>query len=151
MNIIMKKVIYVFVLAFFSSIKMQAQVITEGDKVLGVWLSEEKDGKVEIYKSGNKYMGKLIWSNKMYEADGVTSKKDLKNAEEKLRNRNLKDLLLLTDFVFEDGAWTDGKIYDPKSGKTYSSTMKLQGTTLNIRGYVGISLLGRTTVWTRVK
>ena len=147
----MKKVIYVFVLALFFCIKMQAQVITEGDKVLGVWLSEEKDGKVEIYKAGNKYMGKLIWSNKMYEADGVTSKKDLKNAEEKLRNRNLKDLLLLTDFVFEDGAWTDGKIYDPKSGKTYSSTMKLQGTTLNIRGYVGISLLGRTTVWTRVK
>ncbi len=130
---------------------MQAQVITEGDKVLGVWLSEEKDGKVEIYKAGNKYMGKLIWSNKMYEADGVTSKKDLKNAEEKLRNRNLKDLLLLTDFIFEDGAWTEGKIYDPKSGKTYSSTMKLQGNTLNIRGYVGISLLGRTTVWTRVK
>jgi uncharacterized protein (DUF2147 family) len=147
----MKKVIYVFVLAFFFSIKIQAQVISEGDKVLGVWLSEEKDGKVEIYKAGNKYMGKLIWSNKMYEADGVTSKKDLKNAEEKLRNRNLKDLLLLTDFVFEDGAWTDGKIYDPKSGKTYSSTMKLQGNTLNIRGYVGISLLGRTTVWTRVK
>ena len=147
----MKKVIYVFVLAFFFSIKMQAQVITEGDKVLGVWLSEEKDGKVEIYKAGNKYMGKLIWSNKMYEADGVTSKKDLKNAEEKLRNRNLKDLLLLTDFIFEDGAWTEGKIYDPKSGKTYSSTMKLQGNTLNIRGYVGISLLGRTTVWTRVK
>ena len=147
----MKKVIYVFVLAFFFCIKMQAQVITEGDKVLGVWLSEEKDGKVEIYKAGNKYMGKLIWSNKMYEADGVTSKKDLKNAEEKLRNRNLKDLLLLTDFIFEDGAWTEGKIYDPKSGKTYSSTMKLQGNTLNIRGYVGISLLGRTTVWTRVK
>jgi uncharacterized protein (DUF2147 family) len=96
-------------------------------------------------------MGKLIWSNKMYEADGVTSKKDLKNAEEKLRNRNLKDLLLLTEFIFEDGAWTDGKIYDPKSGKTYSSTMKLEGNTLNIRGYVGISLLGRTTVWTRVK
>jgi uncharacterized protein (DUF2147 family) len=147
----MKKVIYVFVLTFFFCLKMQAQVITEGDKVLGVWLSEEKDGKVEIYKAGNKYMGKLIWSNKMYEADGVTSKKDLKNAEEKLRNRNLKDLLLLTEFIFEDGAWTDGKIYDPKSGKTYSSTMKLEGNTLNIRGYVGISLLGRTTVWTRVK
>jgi uncharacterized protein (DUF2147 family) len=147
----MKKVIYVFVLAFFSCLKMQAQVITEGDKVLGVWLSEEKDGKVEIYKAGNKYMGKLIWSNKMYEADGVTSKKDSKNAEEKLRTRNLKDLIMLTDFVFEDGSWTDGKIYDPKSGKTYSSTMKLQGNTLNIRGYIGISLLGRTTVWTRVK
>ena len=128
---------------------MHAQVITEGDKVLGIWLSEEKDGKVEIFKAGNKYMGKLIWSNKMYEVDGVTSKKDLKNAEEKLRTRNLKDLLLLTDFVFEDGEWTDGKIYDPKSGKTYSSTMKLQGATLNIRGYVGISLLGRTTIWTR--
>ncbi len=90
-------------------------------------------------------MGKTI-----FEADGVTSKKDTKNTDEKLRTRNLKDLVMLTDFVYEDGEWTDGKIYDPKSGKTYSSTIKLQGNTLSLRGYVGISLLGRTSVWTRV-
>jgi len=40
-------------------------------------------------------------------------------------------------------------IYDPKNGKTYSCKMTYKGKTLDIRGYIGISLLGRTTVWER--
>ncbi len=146
----MKKVIIGLVLCIFSAVVTFGQNASSADKILGVWLSEEKDGKIEIYKSGNKYLGKLIWGKTIFEADGVTSKKDTKNSDEKLRTRNLKDLVMLTDFVYEDGEWTDGKIYDPKSGKTYSSTIKLQGNTLSLRGYVGISLLGRTSVWTRV-
>ena len=146
----MKKVLIGLVLCIFYPSLHLAKMHLPTDRILGVWLSEEKDGKIEIYKSGNKYLGKLIWGKTIFEADGITSKKDTKNTDEKLRTRNLKDLVMLTDFVYEDGEWTDGKIYDPKSGKTYSSTMKLQGNTLSLRGYVGISLLGRTSVWTRV-
>ena len=40
----------------------------------------------------------------MYETDGSTSRKDVKNKDEKLRSRNLKDLIMLTDFVYDDGA-----------------------------------------------
>ncbi len=87
----------------------------------------------------------------MYEADGITSKKDVKNSDASLRGRKLKDLIILTDFVFEDNVWTDGKIYDPQAGKLYSCTMKLKANTLNIRGYVGISLFGRSSAWTRIK
>jgi hypothetical protein len=46
-------------------------------------------------------------------------------------------------------SWSQGKIYDPKNGKTYSCKMTLEGNELKVRGYVGFSLLGRTTVWTR--
>ena len=123
----------------------------ESDKILGHWLSEDKDGKIEVYKNGDKYYGKLVWASKMYEADGKTSRKDDKNTNADLRNRNLKDLVILTGFTYDDGSYTGGKIYDPKNGKTYSCNMTLKGETLNIRGYIGISLLGRTTVWTRVK
>lgn len=130
---------------------LSAQTTSRGDEIIGVWLSEEKDGKIEIYKQGNRYFGKLIWGKEMYEADGITSKKDVNNTDEKLQKRNLKDLILLTDFVFEGDSWSGGKIYDPKSGKTYSCNMKLNGTVLDIRGYVGISLFGRTSQWTRVK
>ena len=147
----MHKILLGLILSIFSSVISLGQSASPADDILGVWLSEEKDGKIEIYKSGNNYSGKLIWGKTIFEADGVTSKKDTKNTDEKLRTRNLKDLVMLTDFVFEDGEWTNGKIYDPKSGKTYSSTIKLQGNTLSLRGYVGISLLGRTSVWTRVK
>ncbi|MBN1327649.1 MAG: DUF2147 domain-containing protein, partial [Candidatus Cloacimonetes bacterium] len=46
--------------------------------------------------------------------------------------------------------WKGGTIYDPESGKTYSCTMKLSGDQLEIRGFIGISLLGRTEVWSRI-
>jgi uncharacterized protein (DUF2147 family) len=49
-----------------------------------------------------------------------------------------------------DGAWSGGFIYDPNSGKTYRCKLKLKDrNTLKLRGYIGISLLGRTDVWTR--
>lgn len=123
----------------------------EGDKILGIWLSENKNGKIQIYKAGDKYFGKLIWGKTMYEADGVTSRKDTKNSDASLRNRNLKDLVILTNMEYDDGEWEDGKVYDPEKGKTYSCTMKLNGNQLSLRGYVGVSLLGRTSVWTRIQ
>ena len=86
----------------------------------------------------------------MFEADGKTSKKDLKNDDQKLRGRNLKDLVLLNNLIYENGEYTGGKIYDPKNGSTYKCYMVLDGNKLNIRGYIGISLIGRTSVWTRV-
>lgn len=123
----------------------------QGDRILGVWLNEDKDAQVKVYKSDSKYFGTLIWGKEMYETDGKTSRKDAENKDEKLRSRNLKDLIMLSDFVFNDGVWEEGKIYDPVSGNTYSCTIKLKENKLDIRGYIGISLFGRTTVWERVQ
>lgn len=145
----MKLLLLLFTL-FFSTSSVLAQSV-EGDKILGIWSSEDKTGKIEIYKSGNKYFGKLIWGKTMYEAGGTTSRKDEKNLDAKLKSRNLKDMVMLTNFLYNDGVWEDGKVYDPYNGKTYSSTLKLKDGKLNIRGYIGISLLGRTTVWQRIK
>lgn len=142
--------------SFFITTALLIAVITahaqsEGDKILGLWLSENKDGKIEVYKSGDKYYGKLVWGKTMYEADGRTSRKDEKNDDEKLRSRNLKDMVILTDFNFDDGQYKGGKIYDPQSGNTYSCNMKLKDDKLSIRGYVGISLFGRSSSWTRTR
>lgn len=137
-------------LCFFAVTKTFAQT-PEADKILGVWLSEDKTVKIDVYKSGSRYFGKLIWGKTMYEPDGITSRKDVKNKDEKLRARNLKDLIMLYDFTYHDGAWDGGQIYDAYSGKTYSSTLKLKDAKLNIRGYVGVSLFGRTSVWEKTK
>ena len=146
----MKKIRILLVLCLFIVTKTFAQT-PEADKILGVWLSEDKTGKIDVYKANGKYLGKLIWGKTMYEPDGTTSRKDVKNKDEKLRSRNLKDLIMLYDFTYHDGAWGDGQIYDPYSGKTYSCTLKLRDNKLNIRGYIGVSLFGRTSVWEREK
>ncbi len=140
----MKKIIALLVITI-SFVKFgHAQAVTK-DAVLGEWLAESKDGKVLIYKQGEKYFGKISWGK---DAD----KKDVNNPEEKLRTQAIVGLVILKNFEFTGKAWEDGTIYDPKSGKTYSSTIKMEKPNeLKIRGYVGISLLGRTTVWTKVK
>ena len=140
----MKKLIALLVISF-SFVKIgHSQAVTK-DAVLGEWLAESKDGKVLIFKQGEKYFGKISWGK-----DG--DKKDVNNPEEKLRTQSIVGLVILKGFEFTGKAWEDGTIYDPKSGKTYSSTIKMKKPNeLEIRGYVGISLLGRTTVWTKAK
>ena len=61
-------------------------------------------------------------------------------------------LVMLKDFKYDDNEWTGGHIYNPSDGKEYKAYMKLRDkNTLNVRGYVGISLLGKTDTWSRVK
>jgi uncharacterized protein (DUF2147 family) len=121
------------------------------DVILGKWLSATGDGQIEIYKRADKYYGKLFWLKEPNDEKGKP-KLDSKNSNTNLRAKPLLGLELLKDFVFEEGKWTNGTIYDPKTGKTYSCnlTMKENGQ-LNIRGYVGISLIGRSESWRRVK
>jgi uncharacterized protein (DUF2147 family) len=142
----MKKIFLFLVIISTGAFTAMAQ---NPDAILGIWLNADKDAKIQIYKNGNSYFGKIVWNKTVYEPDGVTVRKDTKNPDPKLRTRNINGLVILTQFKYEDDEWVDGKIYDPKSGKTYSSKMKLDGTKLDIRGYVGVSLFGRTTSWTR--
>jgi Uncharacterized protein conserved in bacteria len=139
----------VYILCFFFFYKsLYAQ---KADDVVGQWYSEKNESLIEIYKTGNKFYGKIIWLKEPLR-DGKP-KVDDKNPDEKLRNRPLIGLVILKDFVFDGkDEWSDGQIYDPKSGKTYSCYMELENKDkLKIRGYIGISLIGRTTYWTRKK
>jgi uncharacterized protein (DUF2147 family) len=116
------------------------------DDILGEWLSAKKDSKVLIFKQGKKYYGRLTWGTGGPE-------KDVNNPKPELRNRDVIGLVILNDFIYEqENSWEDGTIYDPREGKTYSCKMTIkEKDKLNIRGYVGISILGRTETWTRVK
>jgi len=142
------KSLYIFVLFLLFTKVLYAQ---KADDVVGQWYSEKNESLIEIYKTGNKFYGKIIWLKEPLR-DGKP-KVDDKNPDEKLRNRPLIGLVILKDFVFDGkDEWSDGQIYDPKSGKTYSCYMELENKDkLKIRGYIGISLIGRTTYWTRKK
>ncbi len=128
-----------------------------GDDILGVWDNQEKDAKIEIFKCGGKYCGKIV-SLKYpdYPADSKegtpgTQKLDHHNPDQALRSRPIIGLQIVNDFIYAgDNLWKNGTVYDPKKGKTYSGKMTLVSPhQLNLRGFIGISLIGRTAVWTR--
>ena len=121
------------------------------DAILGSWANPNVQDHILIYKRGNKFFGKLDWIKFPNDETGKP-KTDKENPDPALRTRPDLGLELLKDFTYDgDNVYEDGTIYDPKSGKTYSCKMTVEGTQLKIRGYVGISLFGRTEVWTRVK
>lgn len=123
----------------------------EADAVVGTWLVEDKKAKIKIYNKGDSYYGKIIWLREPSDKNGKP-KRDKENPEEKLRSRPLVGLVMLSGFVYdEDNVWEDGDIYDPKNGKTYSCEMTLSedGKTLDVRGYIGFSFIGRSQTWTR--
>ncbi len=126
---------------------------SETDRILGVWFNGEKTGKIEIFKttSGN-YAGRIIWLKEPNDESG-TAKVDHKNPNAELRSRPLMGLVVVTGLESKGkGSYSGGKIYDPKSGNTYSSKAELvDNGTLKLRGYIGISLIGRTDVWTRTQ
>ncbi|RZL48806.1 MAG: DUF2147 domain-containing protein [Pedobacter sp.] len=121
------------------------------DDILGKWLNSSGEGQIEIFKKGDKYFGRLSWIKEPNDANGKP-KTDVKNPTASLRSKPILGLEIVKNFVFEDNEWIDGKVYDPKTGKTYSGKMSLEGSNkLNMRGYIGISLIGRTEAWKRVK
>lgn len=121
------------------------------DKVIGKWQNEAKDVNIEIFKSDNKYYGKMIWAKIMFETDGKTSKKDRENSDAKLRNRELKNLVFITNLTYDDNEYTGGQLYDAKTGSTYSCKMELAGEKLKTRGYKGVPMFGKTFTWTRIE
>lgn len=115
------------------------------DDIVGVWRSPQGDAHVQIFQNQGLYYGKIIWGTGGAETD-------VNNPNASLRSRKLIGLVMLEHFKF-DGAyhWKNGTIYDPRNGETYSCEMWLSdGNNLNIRGFVGMSLFGRTEKWTRV-
>jgi uncharacterized protein (DUF2147 family) len=119
------------------------------DAIVGEWYTAGGTSVVEIYQCSELYCGKIVWLKNPKTEEGK-DKTDVKNPDESKRSRRIMGLEILSGFKHAgENIWEDGKIYDPKNGKTYSCKMKLDGSELKVRGYVGFALLGRTTVWTR--
>ncbi|GAB3165639.1 DUF2147 domain-containing protein [Telluribacter humicola] len=125
----------------------------DSDDILGVWLTGSKKGHVQIYKQGTKYYGKIVWLKEPNEPATGAPKLDKNNPAAGKKKQPLIGLVNLSDFTYAgNNVWEDGKIYDPENGKEYSCKMTLQNPNkLDVRGYVGISLIGRTDTWVRVR
>jgi uncharacterized protein (DUF2147 family) len=118
------------------------------DAVLGKWWFPKKNGQLEITKSGGVYSGKVI----AYDDPEVL---DNKNPDPELAKRKFVGIEMLSNFKYDadENQWLGGTIYDGDSGKTYKCTLWFEDgkpDELKARGYIGISLLGRTETFKRV-
>lgn len=145
----MKKLFFLLTALSFTLVSLA----NEADAILGYWKTGDGKAIVQIYKKEDKFFGKIVWLAEPNDPATGQPKKDNKNEKENLRSRPLLGMENLINFTYvSKGLWEKGEIYDPKSGETYSCTIKLTDpNTLDVRGYVGISLFGRTDTWKRQK
>jgi uncharacterized protein (DUF2147 family) len=135
--------IFCFILLSFFSLFGKAQ--NKSTDIVGNYMVPSKDGAIQIYESNGKYFGKIILNKD-------ASKLDINNPDKEKQKRKVLGLTILNDFTFNgEDTWENGTIYDPKNGKTYSCkiTRNTNGD-LNIRGFIGFSLLGRTETFTKI-
>ena len=107
----------------------------------------KEPAKIEIYKAGEKYYGKIVWLK--YPEENGKPRVDTNNPDKTKRSQQIIGLIILRGFKFDGSSeWEDGKIYDPENGKNYSCYLSLKDkNTLKVGGYVGISWPGRTEIW----
>lgn len=127
--------------------------VNDGSEVLGVWEGDNNMERFEIYKEGDLYYGKIVWT--AYEnIDNIEGRGllDLENPDSTKRDQSIVGLTILLDFKYKgNGVYSSGRVYDPGSGNTYKCKIKVEGDSAKIRGYILVPLLGRTESAFRVK
>jgi uncharacterized protein (DUF2147 family) len=138
----------VFSLVVFFAIICNVQ----SQNVIGKWKTvDDETGKpksvVEIYEKSGKIYGKII---EIFEADKRNRVCEECTGED--RNKPILGMVIIKGLRKEGSEYGSGQILDPKNGKLYKCTITLEGNDkLKLRGYIGVSLFGRTQYWSRIK
>src|SRR5213075_784074 len=116
-----QKLIYLLIAAICSSTSYAQK---NPDAIIGQWMSEDDNLKVEVYKEGNQFKAKVLWFD---DSDDKTkpwnTRTDEKNPKKELRSRKIVGMEVLSGLTYDeyDDEWVDGVIYDSKSGKEWNS------------------------------
>jgi uncharacterized protein (DUF2147 family) len=115
---------------------------------IGLWKNE--DATFEIFENDGKLGARIVALREPTTPEGK-EKTDIHNPDPSKRDRPIIGLVFMSGFIKKsDVRWENGTIYDPKSGNTYSCFMELEGSDkIKVRGFIGISLIGRTDIWSR--
>lgn len=105
-------------------------------------------GVIEITQDGGALTGKII---KLFPQPGDPADPVCKKCDGPEKDQRVMGMTILKGFKRDGDEWDGGTIIDPRSGYVYNSELRLDdgGRKLRVRGYIGISLLGRTTTWSR--
>ena len=134
-------------LFLFMAAAVPASSTTSTPSLVGEWVTPNRS-IVSIYNCESALCAKIAHVDPAigHSVDGL-------NPDKSKRDRPLCGLVIGTNFEPKDATHAEGgRLYDPESGNTYSGTLALSGDdTLKLRGYLGISLFGRSEVWKRAK
>lgn len=150
-----KKLLLVFPLLMIAKTVVAERM---GDKIVGLYYVvdeySKEESRIRIYRINNgTYEGKVEWINKPYHKDG-SLRLDVKNPIPELRHVPCSQLVILTNLCYnsETQTWENGVVYNPQDGKKYSAYMEFESDKkLRVRGYWGISMLGRTMYWDKIE
>lgn len=164
----MKKSVYILIIAVMPLLATSSinESTAKGDEdlIIGNWKPSNGRSVVSIYKGKaengedpSKYYGKIVWLKEPNDENG-NPRTDINNSDDELKKRPLKGLVIVKDMEFEevDGKmvyWEGGSIYDPNNGSEYSFEAEIDKKNINVmdgRGFIGLSLFGRTDTWTRL-
>ncbi len=146
----MKTCQFASICIFMILLGSQNVVAQSKSKIVGVWYNTSKTAQIEIMENDDEMIGKIIWIEQ--DTDSIDNSTDIVNSDTSLRDRPLMGLTILEGLKYNDGIWSDGKIYDPQSGISYTCELQLvKKDVLEVKGYLGDSWVSRTVEWNRVK
>jgi uncharacterized protein (DUF2147 family) len=125
----------------------------ESDGIVGTWLVEDKTGKIRIFRCGDKLCGKTVWIKPTKENPNPENTLDVRNPDPSKRAQKVVGLTMMWGLSYDpdDKEWESGYVYDSRGGDVYRCQITMESADkIRLRGYIGISLLGKTTVWTRI-
>ncbi len=142
-----------FLLSVLLTVLFIGAYAQDAQKITGIWWNNEKTSKIEVKEMNGQFVGTIVYIIPEKYINGEPEKDNM-NPDEKLRSRSRLGIQILFGLKYNasEKEWQNGKIYDPKNGKTYDCYAWFDNdtNTLNLKGYVaGIKLLGRSTTWTR--
>lgn len=141
-----KSILHIVVLFFLTIFYAQSQT------VIGKWKTiDDETGKpksiVEIYEKSGKIYGKVVGILEEERKNSVCTEC---SGEDK--DKPIMGMIVIKGLSKIGSEYKKGKILDPQNGKMYQCFITLDGSDkLKVRGYIGISLFGRTQYWYRVK
>lgn len=139
------KNIFLILIGLFYAVNLQAQAL-KADQILGDWISPDKDLIVRCYKENNHYSGKVIWFKKYNNDAKIDAIDDSKGIPES----KWLNMTVMNNFVFDKDEWSDGTIFQLKTGKSYSAYVKMKNeNTLRLTGYVLLPIFSESVTFTR--
>lgn len=141
---------------FALSVLLSASVVVtaqDAQGVEGIWLTQDGDCKISIAQDEHGvFNGRTQWLQQPLDEHGSYIL-DVKNPNKDHRSRRLLGTYILEGFQYDSTSnkWRNGTVYDPTTGKTYKGILRVSDDLqqLHLRGYIGISLIGREVIWTR--